>query len=394
MTSGAAFGSPAQGSGRAGLHAEIAFSRGDFTLEAVLDVPEKSVLAVLGPNGSGKTTVLRLLAGLLALERGRLEVTDTGGATECWDDPATGLFTPAEDRACALVFQDYRLFPHLSVLDNVAFPARARGLRRGESRQQAEVLLDRLGLTALAGRRPPQLSGGQAQRVALARALACEPRVLLLDEPLAALDARTRLEVRSELRNRLHDFAGVALLVTHDPLEAMVLADRICVLEHGRVVQFGTPAEVARRPLTEYVARLVGLNLYSGGLGGQSRVTLDGGGTLVTAGGEESTGGEQSTAPLHEGGRVLVALPPSAITLHPQAPLTASARNTWQGEVTGLELLTDRVRVAVSGAPDALVDITPAALAELELVVGQQVWLTAKATEVIAYPEPAGRDER
>jgi molybdate transport system ATP-binding protein len=234
-------------------------------------------------------------------------------------------------------------------------------------------------LAEFASRKPRELSGGQAQRVALARALASEPRLLLLDEPLAALDARTRLEVRAELRRHLTDFAGPTLLVTHDPLEAMVMTDRLLVIEDGRIVQEGKPAAVARRPATQYIARLVGLNLYAGQRTGRS-VALDGGGTLFAA--AEPDG--EAVA-----GRVLLALRPSAISLHTEKPMHGSPRNVWAGRIAGLELLIDRVRVQVEGTPPALVDITPEAVAELDLTAGAPVWLSAKATDVDSYPEPS-----
>ena len=252
-------------------------------------------------------------------------------------------------------------------------------------------MLDRLGLAALAARRPRELSGGQAQRVALARALAADPVLMLLDEPLAALDARSRLEVRTELRRHLSGYGGPSVLVTHDPVEAMVLADRLLVLEGGRVVQQGTPAAVARRPATQYVARLVGLNLYHARMVDpvSGKVEIDSGGMLFAAGreGEEAGDGIAEPARPGRGDRVLVRLSPNAVSVFTHHPDAGSARNVWSGRVVGIELLTDRVRVAVDGAPDVLADITPAALAELRLGVGQEVWLTTKATEVTAYPE-------
>ena len=362
----------------AGLRVAGEVERGRFRLVLELSVAAGEVLGVLGPNGAGKTTLLRTLAGLGALSRGRIEL-----AGEALDDPAEQLFVPAERRPVGLVFQNYRLFPHLSVLDNVAFAARARGSRRHPARQQARDWLDRLGLAELADRKPGHLSGGQAQRVALARALATEPGLLLLDEPLAALDARTRLDVRAELRRHLSAFAGPSLVVTHDPLEAMVLTDRLLVLEGGRVVQQGSPAEVARRPASQYVARLMGLNLYrgirgaAGVRGADGSVALEGGGVLHAAGGEPPAAGP-----------VLLAVRPSAIALHTEKPGHASPRNVWRGTVTGIELLTDRVRVQVSGSPPALVDITPAAVADLHLAAGSPVWLSAKATEIDCYPDP------
>ena len=349
--------------------------RGSFDLDLRMRVEPGEVLGVLGPNGAGKTTLLRALAGLESLSRGSIHLGDL-----VLDDADADTFLPPDRRPVGLVFQNYRLFPHLDVLDNVAFSPRSRGASRRAARAAAVAWLERLDLTGLASRRPAEISGGQAQRVALARALAAEPDLLLLDEPLAALDARTRLTVRAQLRRHLSQFAGPVLVVTHDPLEAMVMADRLLVIEDGRVVQQGAPGEVAARPATQYVARLVGLNLYAGRLGPDARtVTLESGGSLAASVG----------ADVRPGDHVLVGLRPSALTLHTARPEHASPRNVWPGTVEHLELLADRVRVQVQGSPSALVDITPAAVAELGLVPGQGVWLSAKATETAAYPDPS-----
>jgi molybdate transport system ATP-binding protein len=357
--------------------------RGGFRLAADLRAAPGEVLGILGPNGAGKTTLLRALAGLDALTTGSIHLGDL-----TLDDAATDLFVPPERRPVGLVFQSYRLFPHLDVRDNVAYAPRVQGAGRRQARAVADTWLERLDLTALASRRPHQISGGQAQQVALARALAADPRFLLLDEPLSALDAKTRLDVRAQLRSHLDEFAGPVLIVTHDPLEAMIMADRLVVIENGRVVQQGSPAQVARQPATQYVARLVGLNLYSGTLEvATSRVFLDSGGTFtVTLGNVDDTtsaaGPEPSTRP------VLVGLRPSAITIHTTRPTHASPRNVWEGAVVALELLTDRVRVQVDATPPALVDISAAAVADLALRPGSSVWLAAKATETEAYPDP------
>ncbi len=350
-----------------GLAVDATVRRGGFLLGLAFAVAPGEVLGVLGPNGAGKTTLLRALAGLTPVSSGHLTLDGVA-----LDDASTGAFLEPSQRPVGLVFQNYRLFPHLSVLENVAFAQRSRGRGRAPARAAAATWLETFGLTELAERKPAALSGGQAQRVALARALAGEPGLLLLDEPLSALDARTRLEVQSELRRHLADFAGPSLLVTHDPLEALVLADRLLVIEEGAVVQQGTPAEVARRPATDYVARLVGLNLYAGSVDGE-RVSLPGGGGFVV--------------PDHgRRGEVLVAVRPSSVVVSNQAPAgPTSARNTWPGTVTGLTMLTDRVRLDIEGAPPVLADVTPASVAELSLAPGAAVWVSVKATDLDVY---------
>ena len=355
--------------------------RGSFRLEADLRADPGEVLGILGPNGAGKTTLLRALSGLDPLTSGSISLGDL-----TLDDVATDTFVPAQRRPVGLVFQNYRLFPHLDVRDNVAYAPRVQGAGRRQARAAADTWLERLDLTALATRRPHQISGGQAQRVALARALAADPRFLLLDEPLSALDAKTRLDVRAQLRSHLDEFAGPVVIITHDPLEAMIMADRLVVIENGRVVQQGSPAEVARQPATQYVARLVGLNLYTGTLEvATAAVSLDVGGTFTVTWGDDNPGAlartGQSTRP------VLVVLRPSAITILTARPTQASPRNVWPGTVAALELLADRVRVQVDATPPALVDISAAAVADLALRPGTAVWLSAKATETEAYPD-------
>lgn len=350
----------------AGLRAEILLTRDRFTLHFDLDVGPGEVLALLGPNGAGKSTALRTLAGLVPLTGGSLALDGL-----CLDDPAAGRFVATENRPVAMVFQDYLLFPHLSALDNVAYGLRAAGIDRRRARVQAQLWLDQVGLGELARVKPGGLSGGQAQRVALARALVTEPRLLLLDEPLAALDASTRLQIRSDLRRHLASYTGSTVLVTHDPLDAMVLADRLVVVEEGRVVQRGTPGEVARAPRTDYVAHLVGLNLYAGTAHG-SVVAVTGGGTLHLA--------------EHIEGEVFVAFAPSAVAVHRNQPAGSSPRNAWPGTVGGLEQHADTVRVQIVGIPPVLADVTTAAVAELDLTAGADVWVSVKATETHAYP--------
>ncbi|MES4903128.1 MULTISPECIES: ABC transporter ATP-binding protein [unclassified Streptomyces] len=343
-----------------GLNAHLVVERGSFRLDVALTAAPGDVVALLGPNGAGKTTALRALAGLVPLTGGHLRL-----------DGALLDRTPPETRPVGVVFQDYLLFPHLSALDNVAFGPRCRGASKAQARERAAEWLDRMGLAAHAGAKPRRLSGGQAQRVALARALATNPRLLLLDEPLAALDARTRLDVRAQLRRHLADFEAVAVLVTHDPLDAMVLADHLVVIEDGHVVQEGPPSDIARRPRTDYIAHLVGLNLYRGEAAGH---------TVRVHGGPEVATTEDLTGP------AFVAFPPGAVTLHHHRPTGAGARNLWRCEVTGLETHGDRIRAALTGELPLTADLTTIAAAELDLRPGATVWATVTADRTHAYP--------
>ncbi|WP_078894732.1 ABC transporter ATP-binding protein [Streptomyces sp. NRRL S-1022] len=344
----------------AGLDARLVVDRPGFRLDVALTAAPGDVVALLGPNGAGKTTALRALAGLTPLTDGHLRLDGT---------PLEDA--PPESRPVGVVFQDYLLFPHLSALDNVAFGPRCRGAGKAEARARAAAWLERMGLTPHAAAKPRHLSGGQAQRVALARALATRPRLLLLDEPLAALDARTRLEVRVQLRRHLAEFEAVSVLVTHDPLDAMVLADRLVVVEHGRVVQQGTPADIARHPRTDYIARLVGLNLYRGQAAGHT-VRLEAGPAITTT--------EELSGP------VFVAFPPSAVTLFRDRPSGASARNLWRCEVAGLETHGDQIRADLGGELALAADLTTLAAADLDLHPGASVWATVKAAQTHAYP--------
>jgi molybdate transport system ATP-binding protein len=347
------------------LEAQVALTLGRLELEVELVVATGELVVLLGPNGAGKTTLLRALAGLVALERGRVVLDG-----EVLEDTAAGTWVPTEARPIGFVFQDYLLFPHLSALENVAFGLRARGLAKAEARKRASGWLEWVGLAEHAGSRPRALSGGQAQRVALARAMVSDPRLLLLDEPLAALDAATRTEVRRDLRRHLASFDGTRLLVTHDPLEAMALADRLIVLEGGRVTQTGNPDDVSAQPRSRYVAELVGVNLYRGRATGPT-VQLADGGVLVVAGDHH--------------GEVFAAVHPHAVALHRHRP-EGTPRNVWAGTADSLEVVGDRVRVRVAGTVPVVAEVTPGAASELRLADGGPVWATVKATEVTIYP--------
>jgi molybdate transport system ATP-binding protein len=343
------------------LEANVSLQLGKLSLDAEIHVPTGEVVAVLGPNGSGKTTLLRALAGLLPLGEGRVILDG-----QVLEDRARGLRLPAENRPIGFVFQDYLLFPHLSALENVAFGLRARGRSKAEARATAQEWLERVGLAEHSRSKPGALSGGQAQRVALARALAIDPRLLLLDEPLAALDAGARVGLRRVLKKHLASFAGTRLLVTHSPLEAAALADRLIVLENGRVIQEGRPSQVTQHPRSSYVAELVGLNLIRGKADGD-HIELEGGGRLVVPGAGR--------------GEVFAAIHPRAVALHRARP-EGSPRNVWEGIVAGLDDEGDRARVSIGGLVPIVAEVTAAATSDLDLASGGPIWVSVKATEV------------
>jgi len=347
------------------LDASIRLTLGPLDLDMSITVDQGEVVALLGPNGSGKTTLLRAIAGLAPFSSGQVRLDG-----KVLEDPATHVYVPTERRPIGFVFQDYLLFPHLTVQENVAFGLRSRGVARQVAAERATRWLDRVGLKDYARARPAELSGGQRQRVALARALAPDPRLLLLDEPLAALDATTRADVRRDLKRHLESFEGIRLVVTHDPLEAVALADRLIVMENGHLVQTGTAAEVTEHPRSQYVADLVGVNLLRGEAGNGS-VKLASGQVVAAAGAEL--------------GEVFVVVHPRAVAVHRTHP-EGSPRNVWSGRASSIELMGNRVRVRIDGAVPLVAEVTPAALRELNLVEGSEVWLSFKATDVGVYP--------
>ena len=364
-----------------GVQASVVVAMGSTTLDLELDVPRGTVTAVLGPNGSGKTTLLRTIAGLVALDGGCIRID--GDIVDAPADPSGGtseVFVPPERRRVGWMPQGHLLLDHMSALDNVAFALRSRGVRRGDARHRALAELGRVGLQDLAGARPHTLSGGQSQRVALARALVAEPSLLLLDEPMAALDASVRPTTRRDLRHRLAGFSGATVLVTHDPLDALALADDVVVLERGSVSQAGPIAEVTARPRSPYVADLLGTNLLSGVATGHT-VVLD---TRI--------GGESAEVHLAEeaSGAVFLVVAPSAVSVLPRSAHDAappgSPRNHWPLRVHDTAPMGERVMVALTGALEITAAVTPSAVADLELGPGRNVWATVKATEVRAYP--------
>ena len=347
------------------LTAGFGLARGNLDLNVALAVAAGETLAIVGPNGAGKSTLLSALAGLLRVQRGSIRFGD-----RVFDAAGTPNFVPAPQREVGFVFQDDLLFAHFRVIDNVAFGARQRGASRTAARAAAREWLDRVGLAEQADAWPDELSGGQARRVAVARALASAPRLLLLDEPLAAVDASARVALRRELRAHLDVFAGPRLVVTHDAVDAFAFASRIAVLEAGRIVQIGTVADICGHPRSRFVADLVGTNLFRG-TATNGTLRVDGGGTLIVP---------PSTA-----GNVIATLHPRAVALYRTRP-DGTPRNVWQAPIVAIEAAGDRVRVQLAGSVPLVAEVTPQAVAELNLALGGDVWVAVKATEIVVYP--------
>ena len=351
---------------RAALVVDVEIRRGTFDVHAAFEAEVGETVALLGPNGSGKSTLVSCIAGLVAPHEGTIELEDV-----LLDGPET--YVPPDRRPIGVVFQDLLLFPHLSAIENAAFPLRARGVGREEARERAARLLERFGVADRSHARPGDLSGGEAQRVALARALVSEPRLLILDEPLSALDVGARVRVRDLLRSELAAFSGVRLIVTHDPVEASILADRLVLLEDGRVSQIGTPEDIRATPRSRYAADLVGVNFFRGRLEGP-----EGGiGTLVTPAGELVVawpGGSQS-------GDVTAVLRPTDVTLS-LGPPEGSARNRLQGRIDSVTVDGERARVRIGTAPPIVAEVTIGSVERLGLREGENVWASFKAVEV------------
>jgi molybdate transport system ATP-binding protein len=345
------------------LHAEAATRLEAFALDVALAVEPGSCLALAGPSGAGKSTALRIVAGLLRPDRGSVRCGE-----HVWLDTGRGLDLPPERRRCGYVFQDYALFEHLSAWRNVAYGL--RDLPRAERRARAEALLDRFGLLERAHARPRELAGGERQRVAVARALAREPSALLLDEPLAALDARTRAAAGRELAAVLRDSAVPAVLVTHDFAEAAVLGDRVAVMDAGRIVQEGTAGELAAAPASAFVADFTGAVVLTGRAraaeDGLTIVDLDGGGRVASLDRAE--------------GRVAATVYPWEILIEaPGTTTTGSARNHMPVEVLTLTAVGGRVRLGLAGPQPLVAEVSEAAVRELDLRRGTRVVATWKA---------------
>jgi molybdate transport system ATP-binding protein len=355
----------------AGVDARVVVRRPGFELDVRLSVEPGEVLAVLGPNGAGKSTLLSVLAGLL-------RPSDPAAHVRLGDRTVTaeGVHVPPHRRGVGLLAQQPLLFPHLSALANVAFGPRSQGRARPAAESAARELLAAVDLARLADRRPGQLSGGQQQRVALARALAAEPGLLLLDEPLAALDVDAAPAMRSLLRRMIRDRGQTAVLVTHSVLDAVVLSDRIVVLTDGRVVEQGPTREVVARPRSPFTARIAGLDLVPG--------TADAGGLRTPDGGRIAGRG----AELPDGEPAVAVFAPSAVAVYAEPP-HGSPRNVLPVRLAAVEPRGDLVRLRAAPRPggpawlDGLAaDVTPAAMAELLVEPGADLWFVVKAVEV------------
>jgi len=348
------------------LRARIMVRRSDtFTLDIDLVIPAGITAALLGPSGAGKSTAVATLSGIIALDGGRIELAGTP-----WDDPDEDVFLPPEARAVGVVFQDHMLFPHLTVLENLAFGPRSRDRGRDDSHAIAQDWLERLGLEGLETSRPRDLSGGEAQRVALGRALATEPDLLLLDEPLSALDVTTRSELRRFLARHLRAVTGPRLLITHDPVEAFLLADVIHVIEAGRITQRGSADDIRLRPRTPYAAHLGGANLFTG---------------IATAGEVDVSGHSLHIGDGKVTGPVLLTVRPAAVSLHLKRP-SGSPRNTWQTTVELVEDLGERARLRTGPPLPLIAEVTTRSAREMKLAPGVVVWPAIKATDIGVEP--------
>lgn len=339
-------------------------------VEFDLALDDGQVLAVLGPNGAGKSTLMLMLAGLLRPDHGRIELGPT-----VVSDAADGTFVPAHARGVAMLTQQARLFPHLSVAANVAYGPRCAGQSRSASRATARHWLDAVDAAHLADRRPAQLSGGQAQRVALARALAADPQVLLLDEPMSALDVTAAPAVRRVLREVLR--GRTAMIVTHDLLDALAIADAVAVVDGGRVVETGPVRQVLTSPRSEFAAHIAGLNLVAGTIGEPGRLRTDWDVEVF------------GTGEVQPGTAAVALFRPGAVAVHPDPP-HGSPRNVVAVTIAELDVRGAIVRVRGMDQPDGAAglaaDITTSAAADLDLVPGKTVYFAVKAQEVELHP--------
>ena len=341
-------------------------------VEFDLALDDGEVLAVLGPNGVGKSTLLQMIAGLLRPDQGRIEL---GGTVVT--DTSSGVFVPAHARGVAMLSQQALLFPHMSAAANVAYAPRCKGQTRSAARATAQRWLEAVGAEDLADRRPAQLSGGQAQRVAVARALAAEPQVLLLDEPMSALDVTAAPALRRLLREILRGKRRTAIIVTHDLLDALAIADKVVVFERGRVVESGPVRTVLASPRSDFAARIAGVNLIPGAVTDP--------GTIRTAWGTDISG----IGDVDLGDAAVALFRPSAVAVHLDSP-HASPRNVIAVTIAEIDIHGTAVRIRGADQPDGstglAADITAASAADLDLAPGRTVYFVVKAQEVELHP--------
>jgi len=343
----------------------------EFPLEVCFDVHPAETLVIIGPSGCGKTTTLNVIAGLMDPEEGRVALRE-----QVLSDSAMGMSIPPEKRSIGYVFQDFALFPHMSVAENVAYGLRSRRRPRHEIPQKVDGVLELLGITQLKRQRPEQLSGGERQRVALARAIACDAEILLLDEPLGSLDAQTRNRLRGELQRMLRVIRRIAIMVTHDYIDALTFGDQICVMDKGRMLQMGSREELLRHPKSRFVADLTGVNFFEGQVSdsstdGLARIWV-GDSCLYASCDRKEMGG------------TLVTFFPSEVSISRDKP-SGSPRNVFRSEVKEIIHMGDKVRLSLNGALPMCAEISANALDELELKEGDSVYASLKATAIKTY---------
>lgn len=353
------------------LSVEIRKALREFTLDIAFEVEPSKTLVIVGPSGCGKTTTLNTIAGLVAAEEGRIALN----GTTLWDD-ASGVNVCAEKRQVGYVFQDFALFPHLSAADNVAYGLRARRAPRGEIGPRVEGALKLVGIAHLGKRRPEALSGGERQRVALARAIACDAQILLLDEPMGSLDAQTRNQVRGELQRLLHSLGRVAIMVTHDYVDALTFGDRICVMDQGKMLQVGERQEMLRRPRSRFVAELTGVNFYEGTISSSQRNGL----AEIWVG--DACIYADSDRP--EMGDTLVTFFAGEVKLQVAAPADG-ARNVFRSRVRDIVHMGDRVRVSLNGSLAINAEVSASTLERLGIVEGDVVYASVPCSAVKTY---------
>ena len=353
------------------LSVQVSKQLREFPLEIGFDVRPAETLVIIGPSGCGKTTTLNIIAGLLAPDEGTIVL---GDRVLC--NTERGPCLPTEKRNVGYVFQDFALFPHMSVLENVAYGLRARRRPGREVRKKVDDVLGLLGIEHLRAHRPGALSGGERQRVALARAIACDAEILLLDEPLGSLDAQTRNRVRGELQRMLRVVGRIAILVTHDYIDALTFGDQICVMDRGRVLQMGERQELLRHPRSRFVAELTGVNFFQGTISGSLRQGVAevwvGDACLYAASSRE------------ELGDTLLAFFPTDVSVSRERP-SGSPRNVFESRVQEIVHMGDKVRILLNGAVPLCAEITAESLDKLSIRAGDTVYASVKATAIKTY---------